>query len=148
MNQEQYIAERVDDQMEWLSKKAAFNQKKYKQLRVLQLSCTASIPFLVATLSDGHGVGKWVVGILGVILTISEGVEVLYKYKDLWLQYRSAAEALKREKLLFLTSSGRYGDATEAFTVFVAKVESILANENTQWRVQLAKENKPTKDNP
>jgi hypothetical protein len=94
MDQEKYLTERVDDQIEWLSKKSGFNQARYKRLRVLQLLCSASIPFLVATITDDTGPLKWIAGGLGVVVTIAEGLQALYKYHELWLQYRATSEAL------------------------------------------------------
>ncbi len=145
MDQEKYLVDRVDDQINWLSAKAAFNQTRYKRLRVLQLLCSASIPFLVATISDNTGPLKWIAGGLGVIVTIAEGLQALYKYHELWLQYRGTSEALKREKMLFLSGSGRYGGAENAFSAFVVEVENILANENTQWKTSMWETEKPAK---
>ncbi len=46
MTQEEYLQERVDDQIEWHDKKSAWNQKCYKRLRILEIVAAASIPFL------------------------------------------------------------------------------------------------------
>jgi hypothetical protein len=145
MDQEKYLTERVDEQIEWLSKKSGFNQARYKRLRVLQLLCSASIPFLVATITDDKGPLKWIAGGLGVVVTIAEGLQALYKYHELWLQYRATSEALKREKMLFLAGSGRYQGLDNAFPAFVAEVENLLANENTQWKTYMREAEKPSK---
>ncbi|MEY4135237.1 MAG: hypothetical protein RL386_1587 [Bacteroidota bacterium] len=147
MDQEKYFADRVDDQINWLNDKAGKYQARYKRLRVLQLLCSASIPFLVATISENTGPLKWIVGGLGVIVTVAEGLQALYKYHELWLQYRATCEALKREKMLFLTGSGRYQGLDNAFAVFVAEVESLLSSENTQWKTYMREADKPAKSN-
>lgn len=152
MDQEKYLSERVEDQINWLDGKAGYNQTRFKRLRMVQLLCSASIPFLAAIgTRDSIGLSfEWIVGILGVIITVVEGMQALYKYQELWLQYRSTAEALKREKMLFLTSSGRYGSAANAFALFVDKVEAILASESKLWKVQMEQEApaKPSKEAP
>lgn len=145
MDQETYLSERVDGQIKWLSDKSSFNQKRYKMLRVLQLLCSALIPFLVATISDNTEPLKWIAATLGVMVTIAEGLQALYKYQELWLQYRGTSEALKREKMLFLAGAGRYEQLDNAFTAFVAEVENILSSENNQWKAYMREVEKPGK---
>lgn len=137
MDEKQYSLERIDDQITWLEKKAAHNQSRFKMLRIIQLVFSASIPFMVALISDGTHVLKWVSGGFGVAITICEGLQALYKYQELWMQYRSTAEALKKEKYLFLSKAGKYEGASNPFPLLVVEVESILSNENLQWKEQI-----------
>jgi len=51
-------------------------------------------------------------------------------------QYRATSEALKREKMLFLTRSPPY-DGERGFTEFVGRVEALLGSENTAWSDQM-----------
>ena len=48
MNDTEYIEKRVDDQIEWYSDKSGWNQKLYKRLRILEILCASSIPFIVS----------------------------------------------------------------------------------------------------
>jgi hypothetical protein len=48
MEQNTYIQERLDDQIDWYDKKSQSNQKWHKRLRVIELIAGASIPFLAA----------------------------------------------------------------------------------------------------
>ena len=143
MDQEKYLTERVDEQIEWLEKKAAFNQLRFNRVRMVQLLSSACVPFLVAMISGGDGPVKWVAGGLSVIITICEGILALYKYQELRLQYRSTAEMLRKEKLLFLASAEKYENQEGSFKLFVIEAESILAQDNVQWRSQIEKVDKP-----
>jgi len=145
MNEEQYMKERVDDQIGWLERKSAEFKKKFMFIRNVELVCSALIPLLVAMIPQSgddtfwfNGF-KWVTGGLGVLLTVLGGLQTLNKYQELWSQYRAVAESLKSEKLLYLTKSGHYSGDVEAFQLFVIKVEAILANENEKWQRHIEK---------
>lgn len=143
MDQEKYLFERVDDQINWLEKKAAFNQLRFNRVRLIQLLCSACVPFLVAMISGGDGPIKWAAGALSVVITICEGILALYKYQELRLQYRNTAETLRKEKLLFLAGAEKYENQDSAFKLFVVEAEAILAQDNAQWRSQIEKVDKP-----
>ena len=44
----------------------------------------------------------FVVGVLGVLITILEGILQLNQYQQIWTMYRATSEALTHEKYLFL----------------------------------------------
>lgn len=152
MNEADYLKDRVDDQYNWLNNKAAQNKKRYKQIRVWELVLAALIPFLVASIpAEGESkimVMKIITGVLGIIVSILAGLQSLNKYHELWVQYRGQAEALLREKLLYVTRADKYelgGDA--AFRLFVQEVESILSTELMQWKTLMLRtedKKKPT----
>lgn len=133
MTEQEYLKDRVDDQINWLEAKSGQNQKSYKRLRTVILVTSALIPLISGFITDELGWLKVVVGFGGVIVAISQGMISINKYHDLWLQYRATSETLKREKLLFLTRVGAYAKEEEAFKNFVIMVEAILSEENKQW---------------
>ena len=143
MDEQKYLTERVDDQINWMEGKAAYNQKRFKRIRIIELVCSASIPFLAAVSTDSTYYFRWITGIFGVSITICESLLALYKHQELWLQYRSTAEALRSEKLLYLLKSGKYEKVETPFALFVSEIESILGNENTHWKKHIAKAKLP-----
>lgn len=153
MNEADYLKDRVEEQYNWLNNKAARNKNLYKRIRAGELILAAFIPFLVAFIpEEGPNVipVKAMVGLLGIIVSILAGLQTLNKYQELWVQYRGQAEALLREKLLYLTRADKYeqgGDA--AFRLFVQEVERILSSELMQWKtlvMQSEDKKKPTAD--
>ena len=46
MNEEEYLEKRLEDQIEWYSKKSQHNQKWYKNLRLTEIISATLIPFL------------------------------------------------------------------------------------------------------
>ena len=144
MDQKTYLIERVDDQISWYNKKSKINQTRYKSLKTIVIIVSVSIPVLAGMISDGDNWLKIVVGICGASIAGVEGILSLFKFQDLWLQYRLTAEMLEREKIIFLTGSGPYENSSSAFKNFVINAESIMGNENQTWLENQQKEN--TKD--
>ncbi|MEM9885695.1 MAG: DUF4231 domain-containing protein [Bacteroidota bacterium] len=133
--QEQYIKTRVDNQINWLDRKSSFNQKRYKLYRTLVIILSISLPFLTGY-ADMEKYGPYIkfgVGVIGVIIAVIEGIIVLQKHQENWVQYRATCETLRQEKMLFTYKAGEYAKSTTPFQDFVLKIESILGNENKQW---------------
>ena len=142
---EDYLKERVDDQIDWLSTRSIHNQKRFKQLRKVEIIAAALIPFLTA-LSAANSVtgttanafnygaaGTIVVGLLGITITVIAGFMSLEQYQQNWIEYRVLAESLKREKFLFFAKAEPYNTANTAFPIFVQRIEALTAKENTSW---------------
>ena len=143
MNAEGYMKERVDAQLLWYSKKSKSCQDTYKTLKLIELICAALVPFM-AGMGTRIPLSEWGIAVLGVVIALCVGVSSLFRFHENWLTYRSTLEAMKQEKFLFLTSSGIY--ATEdAFTLFVARFESLIAAENQYWAASQKKT--PSKPN-
>jgi len=144
MTQEEYIKDRVVDQIKWYGKKSSMCQKKYKIWQVIKVISA----LLITTLSlwsdkDIFGIQdiktSYVVAILGAFIVFIESFLKIYDYKKLWVQYRMASENLNREKLFFETNSEPY-DGPEPFKLFVQNCESIMKGENKGWEEILAEE--------
>ncbi len=133
MDQKTYLSDRIDDQINWYNKKSKTFQSRFKLLKVIVIIGSVTIPFLVGMIEDGTFNLKIIVGIIGVLIAAIEGILSLYKYQELWLQYRLASEMLQREKLIFLTNSGIYHENPNAFKDFVKRAETIMSSENQTW---------------
>ena len=101
--EENYLKERWENQFNWLDKKSSSYKRKYQHFKFAEIILAALIPF-IAVLAENEmmvflHLNLWVAAI-GVALTVITGMMLLFKYHDLWIQYRSTAEALKVEKFL------------------------------------------------
>ena len=137
MTEEEYIAQRLDNQMDWYSRKSSFCQIRYKVLRVVEIIAAALIPFL-SGMGEKVPYGQWIVGALGVMIALATAAGFLFKYHENWIQYRVTSEQLKHEKFLFATRSGPYTDQ-ERFQQLVQRVEGLISKEATTW-AQVAKQ--------
>jgi len=131
MNQEQYLADRVEEQINWYNNKSQLNQMYFKNIRVVEIICAATIPF-IAGMGDSLPYGSIVLGVLGVIIAVSTGFSILSKHQENWLTYRTTSEIIKHEKYLFLTKCKPYNDEN-SFNLFVERIESLISKENSQW---------------
>ena len=154
MTQEEYIKDRLDDQINWYEKKSSFCQKKHKFWQVMKIVSALSITTISlwapADLFKSPVEGSTfsinlshLIGVIGAFIVFIESFVKIFDYEKLWIQYRSTAERLKREKLLFQTSSKPY-HTKEAFSLLVQQSESIMNNEVQGW-VELVNEKEDKK---
>lgn len=132
MTEQDYLSQRIDDQINWYSNKSTFNKKRYQFIKALVIIISASIPVLAIAIKGDDNMLKMLVGIAGVLIVVFEGILSLYKYKDIWLKYRMTSEMLNREKILYLTSSGPY-KTNKKLQSFVERAEAIMSEENKNW---------------
>lgn len=129
--EEEYLKNRLQEQIAWYDKKSQANQKYFKRLRLLEIIAAAFIPFWAGV---GINVPYYSVIIagLGVIIAISAGGSALYKFHENWIEYRTTAETLKHEKFLYISNCSPY-DQDNAFCKLVQRVEGLISKENSQW---------------
>lgn len=142
MSPDQYMQERVDDQLAWYSKKSTSNKNWHFRLQLVTLVAAALVP--VISLSSAEWGVRIIVALTGSVAAIAAGVVALYQFRDLWVDYRATAEQLKFEKYLFKTGSKPYSDA-DCFQLFVSRVENIILKENRGWNEKIkSQESEPT----
>ena len=145
MTQEEYLKDRVEDQIEWYGNKSSMCQTKYKIWQVVKI-----IALLFITIVSLFGNRDtevfpfsayitYIVGALGAFIIFIESFVKIYDYKKLWVQYRMASENLIREKLMFETKSAPY-NISEPFILLVQRCEAIMQNEMQGWEEILAEE--------
>ena len=132
MNEQEYLEQRVNDQIDWYDKKSAWHKKWLMRLKIMETIFALLIPFLVAYISKETLMLKISVGLFGIIVAAIANIITLYKLQENWIQYRTVSELLKHEKFMFITKSGPYKDSSY-FHVFVERFENYLSKENTQW---------------
>ena len=124
------IIERLEDQIKWYDGKSLANQKSFRWIKVAEIIAAAIIPFL-AGFQLRHW--AWITGLLGVLVTVLEGLLHLFQYQQNWTNYRSTCEALKHEKFLYLGKAGPYAGAGDPHALLAERVESIASHENAKW---------------
>lgn len=133
ISEENYIKERLENQITWYDTKSQKCQKIYKCLKRSELIAAALIPVLSSQSSSWRGIAL-IISILGAIIVVIEGVTSLGKYHENWIEYRSICETLRQEKYMYLTRSGIYKTSSnEAFELLVERIESVISKENVNW---------------
>lgn len=131
MTPEEYLEQRLDDQIAWYDRKSGATQRWFKRLRAAEIVCAAAIPVLATVAEDSPWVGR-TMALLGALVVVLAGILSLQQYQERWVEYRATAEALKHEKYLYLTYTDPY-HAAEAFPLLVRRVEALISKEHGNW---------------
>jgi len=134
---EEYIEQRLSDQIGWYDRKSSTNQRWFKRLRFAEIVAAATIPFLSGFAGNSLPI-KIAIGTLGVFVAVIASLLGLLQLQERWIEYRGTAESLRREKFLFLTQTEPY-DKNDAFHLLVQRVEALLSKENTEWAQSMMK---------
>lgn len=134
MRPEQYIKERIDDQIDWYDHKSSVNKQCFYIFQIVILIASASIPVLSIFSIDMRA--RVLIAVFGSVTAIATGIVSLYKFRENWIEYRTTAESLKHEKYMFQTKAGCYiGD--DSLQSLVERTEMLISQENTSWRQRL-----------
>ncbi len=138
MKEDEYLKNRLEDQLVWYSEKSKHNQKWFKRLRLVEISSAALIPFL-SGMGDKIVYFPWVIGGLGMLIAMATATSTLFKYHENWIEYRTVSEQLKHEKFLYLTNSKPY-DVEKKFGLLVGRIEYLISKENSVWAETIKKQ--------
>lgn len=138
------IIARIEDQINWYNAKSSKCQKTYKRIKVIEIIAAALIPFLSAlhisdvtpqpfTLAHIPLTIGTVTALLGVLITILEGVLQLNQYQQIWVTYRATCEALKHEKFTYIARAGVYAAPGDAHALLAERAETVGSQENSKW---------------
>ncbi|ATF40912.1 DUF4231 domain-containing protein [Weissella paramesenteroides] len=139
---DKYLHLRLADQIDWYDNKSSIMKNHYLFWKSTTFTSGAFVPFMVAM-----GINKWVTGLLGVIVVISESVLSVFKYHDLWIEYRKNTEMLQKELVMFQTRTGVYRDSEFPFADLVERSETLISNENINWANLTKNDKAPTEGN-
>ncbi|MGB7846537.1 MAG: DUF4231 domain-containing protein [Candidatus Acidiferrum sp.] len=124
------IMERLEDQIHWYDLKSGINMRWYKRLKISEIASAAVIPFLAASNIPR---AMLVTGVLGVLVTLFEGMLQLNQYHENWIRYRSTCESLKHEKYIYLANAGPYANVEKPRALLAERVESLVSQEHAKW---------------
>src|SRR5438876_3995537 len=122
---EEYIEQRLNDQIGWYDRKSVTNQRWFRRLRFAEIVAAATIPFLSGFAGNSLRI-KIAIGALGVVVAVIASLLGLLHLQENWINYRATAEALKTVKFLFLTQTQPY-DKEDVFHLLVQRVEALLS---------------------
>lgn len=121
-----------EDQMAWYSRKASPLRRKaqFIDLLIIMLGALiAAFPALKALHEPA-----WIdlaVSILGGAIVLSQGLQRIYRFGDLWTEYRRASERMKSEKRMFINAVPPYNAEAEERSriLYVEALEKAIAEE-------------------
>lgn len=124
------IFSRLEDQINWYDRKSRSAQRTFKRMKIVEIFAAALIPFLTGLKFPYQPL---VVGGLGVLITVLEGILHLNQYQQTWTSYRSTCEALKHEKYIYLAKAEPYSSTADPHALLAERIESQVSQEHAQW---------------
>lgn len=131
-----YIIDRVLRQIHWYDKKGSSNKSGFKYAMVISIILSALIPvFTLLADSPYELTVKIVITALSSCITAISAVSALYRFRELWVQYRTYCEILKSVLHRYFTLCGEFQGLHEkdAFPVLVASCEQYMTKEYQVW---------------
>ena len=129
---EEYLKERYQDQIEWYSKKSSQNKRYYQRFQWIIIVISASLPGRILIIP-----AKWefITVLFSVVLAITTAAVKTFRFQENWINYRTVAEALKKEKHYYNAGAIEYATAENKKQLFVERVEALISRENSLWMV-------------
>ena len=125
---EDFIKFRLTDQIDWYDQKSGFMKKRYQRYKIVTFAGTA-----LTTFSAGMGVNKFFTLLFAAVIAFSESVLSLQKYQELWINYRTITELLKKERIMYQTKTGIYQESENPDADLIERSEAIISSENINW---------------
>ena len=131
-NFDDYLKNRVEDQISYFDLSALKNQRAYRRLKLISIACNILTTMTIALAFTVPETYKVSMGILALVLsTVVLGtyqLEEFQNYGAKWEKFRLVAEQLKSEKYMFLNQVGAYSSADESVNrrEFVESIEGTI----------------------
>lgn len=134
-----YLKDRYEDQVNWYDKKSMYNQKLAKRFQYAIIILSAITPVFAALQY------KWFTISSSSMVAALVGILKYCKFEELWHNYRTTCETMKKEKVMFDQKISIYDSATDLKKLFVERVEALISRENTVWTQTMSKKDKKIK---
>ena len=138
---ERYIKSRFEDQLQWYSKRASADKRAYQIYQT-------GIGVLSAIVTVTVGIGlhyrdnvAWPIASLIASATVAllTGLQKTFRFRENWVEYRTTAEDLKKERHYHILRCGDYARHESPDQLFVERVEAMISQQNTRWNVATLK---------
>lgn len=120
-----------EDQRRWYSARSSQFKTRSQRLDLLILGCGALVAAIPVLKPDGPA--HWTdfaIAILGVSIAFGQGAQRVFRFSDIWPEYRLASERMKREFRLFINGAGIYKNSNpDDHIKYVEQLEQIIAEE-------------------
>jgi hypothetical protein len=125
---EALVLRRADDLIHWYDRHATSARIFYCSIKVTQIVLAAAVP-----VAAGLDLPKLIIGSLGGLIVVLEGIQQLYRFHDNWVRYRWTTAAMQREKALWTVRAGDYATADRPEAQLAVRIEDLCSREATQW---------------
>ena len=140
-----YFNKRFLDQVNWYSNKATYCKKRFMYSQYAMIIVSGILPVLFYMFRE-NGEMQWVfytVLFLSPLTAIITGFQSFCKWQELWIEYRTTAETLKKEQHFYEGQIGDYNidDEGQRKKAFIFRVENLISRQNQTWVAHYEKDN-------
>src|SRR5438093_3588512 len=127
-----YMKNRLDDQLAYFDSSAIKNQRAYRRLKLVAIACNILTTMTIAlafTVPEAYKVAMGIVAlVLSTVVLGTYQLEEFQNYGAKWEKFRLVAEQLKSEKYMFLNKVGAYSSADESANrrEFIERIEGTI----------------------
>jgi hypothetical protein len=119
----------ADSSFEWYRSRSILTRRAFRISEVLLLLISAAIP-LLAVLLPGNTI---VPAVLGASIVVITGMRSAFHWRENYLRYNVAREAVEVERRLYHTRSAPYEKPDTRDQVLVEKISRIERDEMASW---------------
>lgn len=137
LDSDRYIGDRFDDQLQWYNNRAAISKKWYHGYQIAIATLSALITVTVALgMHEDDGTAWHIASLVSsAAVAALTGLQKAFRFHDNWVEYRTTAEQLKKERYYYEFRCGEYSTAESPERLFVERVEAMISRQHTLWTV-------------
>lgn len=125
---EAYLKNRYQDQIDWYDQKAQFNKRRFYVYQTLTIVLPAAAAILALF---GKEWEKPSLVALTTLATVAGLILAVSRYQELWANYRTVCETLKKEIHYYTARLGEYDCVKDPKRLFVQRIEALISREHT-----------------
>jgi hypothetical protein len=122
--------------------KAKENRDCYNYLRITEITVAVFIPFLATT-----NVPIIIIGFLGVLIVVIQGIQGLYQYQKAWILYSSIVVKMRREIVLYNSLCEPYKSREYRDALLSVNIHNIVSSTELEMTEIIIDSGKKTKIN-
>lgn len=128
-----YITYRLESQMKWYDLKSIKYKRVYNFITFFIIIISTIVPILAAVDSTKF---KYFLIILSVIDTILISFNKIFKFQELWIEYRNLHRLLESEFIKFIELTSPYNDLdfSKNKNNLIDSIEKLLNIETSKWK--------------
>ncbi len=133
-----YLQEDYGKALAFYDKRAVASKRWYRGLSIYLVVVSAGLTPMVA-FAPHETIWRITASVLSATIVVATGLLAHLKCHENWLSYRSAWDALERERRYYSTGIGAYGSSETPAALFVERVEQIRSREGADFFARHAK---------
>lgn len=137
-----------EEQRRWYSDRAGImkNRSQRIDLAIIVLGALLAALPVLRTYFD-LGLDELLVSLFGAAIVIGQGAQRIFRYSEIWPEYRRASERMKSEWRAFVNTIPPYDteDEDEARRLYASALEAAIAEEKKLFFDSVRKAGKPVK---